>query len=263
MEMRKTLYPICLAVVMLCLLDVPVWAGRSKSPTAAPEGWPEQIGKRKLYAAEFGYIYASSKSSAAKMDKIVLKVLNELDKEGVKPGANGLVFVMGKKEKPPFRAEALLAMIAQKQSEQEDGEDLEKVLEALEDGKKEMEELGLDMNCILSIAPMPIEPNMLPDLIKRFPNDVDRQIDWCMTIPTESNIKYGLKKMFAAGLKKEKVGIVEQVAFFPFLALAENKAINELKKARQLGIYQFIVEEQEHLTEKQKEEKVKAYEERL
>ncbi len=263
MEMRKTLYPICFAVVMLCLLDVSVWAGRSKSPTAAPEGWPEQIGKRKLYVAEFGYVYAESKSSATKMDKIVLKVLNELDKEGVKPGVNGLVFVMGKKEKPPFRAETLLAMIAQKQNEQKDGEDLDKALEALEDGKEEMEELGLDMNFILSIAPMPVEPNLLPELIEGFPMDVDRRIDWCMTIPTESNIKYGLKKMLTAGLKKEKVGVVEQVALFPFLAFAENKAYDELKKARQSAIYQFLMEEQDHLTEKQKEEKVKAYEERL
>jgi ABC-type Fe3+/spermidine/putrescine transport system ATPase subunit len=84
-----------------------------------------------------------------------------------------------------------------------------------------------------------------------------------MTIPTEGNIEYGLKKIFHAGLKKEKVGIVEQVALFPILAFAENKAIGELKKARQLGIYQFMIDNQDHLTDKQKEEKVKACEERL
>lgn len=263
MEARKTLVPICLAVVMLCLLDVPVRARGAKSQTAAPEGWPGRMGKRKLYVADFGYVYAGSKSSVAKMEKIVRKVLKELDKEDVKPGAKGLVLVTGKKEKPPFETDALLTMVARKQSEQKDGEDLDKTLEALEDAKKEMGELGLDMNFILSVAPMPIEPNMLPELIQGFSGDVNRQIDWCMTVPTESNIKYGLKKMFAAGLKKEKVGIVKQVALFPFLAIAENKAISELKKARQSVMYQYFMEDQEHLTKEQKEEKVKTFQEQL
>ena len=196
------------------------------------------------------------------MDTIIRRVVKELEKENVKPGAKGLILVMGKKEEPPFEIEELLAMYAREESEKE-GQNVENALESLEDGKKEMEELGLDMNLLLSITPLPIEPNMLPDLIKGFPQDVDRQIDWCMAIPTESNIKYGMKKMFDAGLKKEKVGIVKRVALFPILAFAENKAIGELKKARQLGIYQFLVEKQDHLTKKQKEEKVKAYENRL
>ncbi|MBN2317163.1 MAG: hypothetical protein JXM79_24770 [Sedimentisphaerales bacterium] len=263
MEMRKTWIPICFIVVMVCLLDVPVWAEGAKSQMAAPEGWPGQVGKRELYSSEFGYVYAGSKSSVAKMEKIVLKVTEELDKEGIEPGAKGLVLVLDKKEKPPFEAETLLAKIARKQSEKENGEDLDKALEALEDGKEEMEELGLDLNFILSIAPLPVEPNLLPGLIKGFPRDAGEQIDWCMTIPTESNIKYGLKKMLAAGLKKEKIGVVEQVALFPFLAIAENKAYDELKKARQSVIYQFFLEDQEGLTEKQKEEKVKAFQERL
>jgi hypothetical protein len=220
------------------------------------------VGKRKLYPSKCGYVYASSRSSVAKMGKVVLKVLKELDKEGMKPGAKGLVLVMDKKEKPPFEAEELLTMLARKQSEKE-GQDSKKALEALEDGKKEMGELGLNMNFILSIAPMPIEPNLLPDLIKEFPKDISRQIEWCITIPTESNIKYGFKKILNAGMKKEKVGIVEQVALFPILAFAENKAIGELKKARQLALYQYMIEEQDHLTDKQKEEKVKAYEDRL
>ena len=69
--------------------------------------------------------------------------------------------------------------------------------------------------------------------------------------------------MFAAGLKKEKVGMAKQVALFPILAFAEKKAIGELKKARQLALFQFIIEKQNHLTDKQKQDKVKAYEERL
>jgi len=121
----------------------------------------------------------------------------------------------------------------------------------------------LDMNLVLSISPLPIEPNMLHDLIEGFPQDVDRQIDWCMAIPTESNIKYGMKKMLDAGLKKEKIGIVKRVAMLPLLAFAEHKAVGALKKARQLVLYQYMVDKQEHLTEKQKEDMKKDYENRL
>jgi hypothetical protein len=263
METRKTLYPICFAVVMLCLLDVPVWAKGAKSQTATPKGWPEQLGKRKLYPADRGFIYAGSKSSVAKVDEIVEKVVKDLDTVGMTMPAKGLVLVLGKKEESPFEAETLLAMFAKKQSEQKDGEDLEKSLEALDDGKKKMEELGLDMNLLLTIAPMPIEPNMLPELIKGFPKDIDRHIEWCVTMPTESNIRYGMKKMLSAGLKKKKVGVVEQVALFPLLAFAENKAVSELKQARQSALYQYIIDKQDHLTKEQKEEKVKTFQERL
>ena len=263
MKTRKSLYPICLTILLLGLFGVGIPDGYAKLQTKAPKGWPEQLGKRKLYPADRGFIYAGSKSSVAKVDEIVEKVVKDLDTDGMTMPAKGLILVLGKKEEPPFEAEALLAMFAKKQSEQKDGEDLEKSLEALEDGKKEMEELGLDMNLLLTIAPMPIEPNMLPELIKGFPKDIDRQIEWCVTMPTESNIRYGMKKMLDAGLKKKKVGIVEQVALFPLLAFAENKAVSELKQARQSALYQYIIDKQDHLTKEQKEEKIKACEERL
>jgi hypothetical protein len=262
MKTRKSLYPICCAVLLACLSEVAVWGGSSKSQTAAPKEWPEQIGKRKLHPLDFGFIYAGSESSVAKVGKIVRKVLDDLDGQTGKTAAKGLVLVIDKKETLPFQAEDLLTMFARRQSEKE-GQDSKKALDALQDGKKEMEELGLDMNLLLSVAPMPIEPNMLPELIKGFPKNMGQQIDWCITIPTESNIKYGMKKMFAAGLKKEKIGIAKQVALFPILAFAENKAIGELKKARQLALYQFIIEKQDHLTDKQKRDKVDAYEKQL
>jgi hypothetical protein len=263
MKTRKSLHPICLAVLLLCLLGVPVCAGNSKSRTAAPEGWPEQLGKWKLYVGQYGFVYTGSKSSVASMNKIVRTVVKELDQENVKMAGKGLILVMGKKEKPPFEVEKLLTMVARKESEKKKGQDAQKDQESLEESKKQMKELGLDINLILSITPLPIEPNMLPDLIRGFPKEVDRQIDWCMVIPTESNIKYGMKKMLDAGLKKEKIGIAKRVALFPILAIAERKAVGELKKARQLVLYQYFLDQQDHLTEQQKEAMKKAYEDRL
>jgi hypothetical protein len=239
MKARKSLYLICCVISLFCLPKSTVWAGERKPKITAPEGWPEQIGTRKLFPSDCGFIYASSKSSMAKVGKIVRKVINDLDEQSAKTAAKGLVLVIDRKETLPFQAENLLTMLARRQSEKE-GQDSKKALEALQDGKKEMEELGLEMNLLLSVAPMPIEPNLLPEVMKEFPKGVSQQIDWCITMPTDSNIKYGMKKMFAAGLKKEGV-----------------------KKARQLALFQFIIEQQDHLTDKQKQDKVRAYEERL
>ena len=263
MKTRKSLCPICVAVLLFFLLGVEVSAGKARSKPAAPEGWPARVGKWKLYPSQYGFVYAGSKSSVAKMDRIVRTVIKELEKENVKPGTKGLILVMGKKEKPPFEVEKLLTMTVRERSKTKEGEDAQKDQESLEEGKKKFEELGLDMNLMLSMKSLPIEPNMLPDLIKGFPKDVDRQIDWCMAVPTESNMKYGMKKMLDAAMKKEKIGIAKRVALFPILAIAERKAVGELKKARQLVFYQYMVDQQEHLTDKQKEEMQKAYEDRL
>ena len=43
----------------------------------------------------------------------------------------------------------------------------------------------------------------------------------------------------------------------------ENEAVKELKKARQLVLYEHFVDKQENLTDKQKKDMVKSYEERL
>jgi hypothetical protein len=104
---------------------------------------------------------------------------------------------------------------------------------------------------------------MLPDLIKGFPKNVERQIDWCMAIPTESNIKYGMKKLIDAAIKKEKVGFVKRAAVFPILAIVEHKAVSEIKKARRIALLQYIVDQNEDLTDKQKEDLKKSYEDRL
>lgn len=263
METRKTLFSICLVVVMVCLPGISLGARGSKSQTATPKGWPGRTGKRKLYIADFGYVYAGSKSSVAKMEKIVRKVREELDKEGVQTGGKGLVFVLGKKEKPPFEIQTLLARTTRNESEKKEEQYPQKAIEKLKEGKKKYEELGLDMNLMLSIMTLPIEPNILPDLIKGFPKDAGRQIDWCVVIPTESNIKYGMSKVLDAGLKKEKVGGVKKLALYPILAIAERKAVGEIKKGRQRIFYEYMVDIQEHLTDQQKEDMKKSYEERL
>ena len=251
MKTQKSLYSVCLAALLLSFLGVSVWAGDSKPQIEAPKGWPAKLDKRKLYSFEHGLVYAGSKSSAAKINKIIESVFKELDRDNMKAATRGLVLVMDTKEKPPFDVEDLLIRIVREEGKQKGEQKSAKALESLTEGKEKFEELGLDMNLLLSLAPMPIEPNILPDLNSAFPKDMDRLVDWCVTIPTERFIRKGMKKMLDAGMKKEKIGFVKRVALLPLMAIAEHKAVGELKKARRATLLQLVQEKQKSLTQEQ------------
>jgi len=262
MKTHKSLYPICFAVLLLFPFEVAVRAGSSKSQTVTPEGWPTKLGLRKLYPTKYGFVYASRKSSVSEINKIIRNVVKELDEDSKKTTMRGLVIVMDNEEKPLFKEEDMIKL-AQKADGQKEGQELEEAQKSHKEGKKQLVEMRLDMNLLLSIKTMPIEPNMLPELVDGFEKDVDRQIDWCVTIPTEEYIRSTIKKTFDAGLKKEKIGIVKRAAMFTLLAYAKRKSVGLVKKSRRLALYQLIVDKQEHLTEEQKEDMKKAYEERL
>ena len=240
MKMQKSLYSASLAALLLCFSSITISAGHSKSQTAAPDGWPRQLDKRKLYTYECGFVYAGSKSSAGKINKIFKTVVKELKECGIEKATKGLVLVMDKKEKPPFEVEDLMAKHAKEEDKQKGGQESEKGLDSFLEDKKKLEELGIDMNFLLSIAPIPIEPNMLPELVSGFPENLDRQIDWCMIVPTERNMLNGMKKLIDAALKKEKIGTAARVAMFPLLVVAERKAVSGLKKNQQVAFFELL-----------------------
>ncbi len=256
MKDQKNLYPVYLAALLLfSFLAFPVRGAHSKSEVAAPKGWPKQLDTRKLYPSKCGFVYAASDSAAAQANKLIEAALKKMQESGDKTPKAGLVLVMDRNEKPPFSVEELMTKLARKQDQRKEGQEPQKALESLAEGKKEFEELGLDMNLLLSITPMPIEPNMLPGLVSGFPQDVDQQIGWCVAIPTDGNIRYGLKKLLDAGMKKEKIGIAKRVAMFPLLVYAEKKAVGELEKGRQDALYRLLAGKQEHSSDEQKQDK--------
>ena len=104
---------------------------------------------------------------------------------------------------------------------------------------------------------------MLHGLINDFCEDSQKNVNWCITIPTDRNIKHGMKKLLDAGIKKQKLGLLERAAMVPLMPVAEHMAVDALKKVRILSLYELIVDQQEHLTDAQKEQMKKAYEEKL
>jgi len=252
---QRNLYPACLAVLLLCLFpEVSVRAGESRSVATFPKGWPKQLDRRDLYPSKCGFVYAGSKSAAAQANKLIEAAVEELHANGQKPPKSGLVLVVDLKEEPPFSVEKFLTKLALQQDQQKKDQKSQEALKSLREGKRQFEELGLDLTLLLSIAPMPIEPNMLPDLVNGFPKDVELQIGWCATVPTDSNIRYGLKKMLDAAMKKEKIGTAKRLAMLPVLAFAESKAISELKKGRQDALNRLVAGKHKPLITEQKQD---------
>ena len=252
MEKQKRLNRACLAALLLCSLPLTcVWGKDSKSEPADANGWPRQLATRKQYPSKCGLVYASSDSAAAQVSKLVDAAVKQAIKDGVKEPKTGLVLVVDKDDKPPFSVEQLLTRLAQKK-DQKAGSEPKKAVDAVADSKKKFEEMGLDMNLILSITPMPIEPNMLPDLISGLPQDTHQTIAWCVAVPTEANIRYGFKTLLDAGMKKENIGLAKRVAMAPLLAIAEAKAISEIKKNRQDVLCDLLSGKQVNLTDHQR-----------
>ena len=215
---------------MLCFLDVVVRAGDSISQGVAPEGWPKQLDKRKLYSANYGFIYAGNKSTAAEINMIVGTVVKELDENSSGRTTKGLILVTDKKEKPLFGMQKLIEVVRQA-DKQQGSEKSKKALKSIVEAQENIEEQGMDMDLLLSIVPMPIEPNMLPEIVKEFPKDLDRQIGYCIIIPTGRSIKYGWKKIFDAAMKKKKIGLAERLVLLPLMPFIEKKVVDGMKKA--------------------------------
>jgi hypothetical protein len=252
------------AAILLFSQEVGLWAGSSTSKNIAPDGWPVRLEKRKLYFFKHAFVYAGSKSEAAQVSKRIEAAIKELDKDNIPKDdtITGLAMVTDIKEKPLVDLQKIIEVLhrADKQRETEKSrKDLKSLIKAKEDIEKE----GMDMDMVLSIAPVPIEPNLLPEIVNEFPEDVDKQIDFCVFVPTGRNVKYGFKKIIDTAIKQKKIGLAERLLLLPLMPFIEGKVVDGMKKSQQLVVYERLLEKQKHLTKTQREDKVKAYKKKL
>jgi len=261
---QKSLYLLCFTALLLLSPEVGVRAGSSVSQTPAPDGWPARLDKRTLYSFRHAFIYAGRKSEAAQVNKRIEAAIKELDKDSTQKSTaiTGLAMVTDIKEKPLVDLQKIIDVLRQadKQRQTEKSKkDLKSVIEAKEGIEKE----GMDMDMVMSIAPIPVEPNLLPEIVTKFPGDVDKQIDFCIFVPTGRNVKYGFKKILDAAIKQKKIGLAERLLLVPMMPFIEGKVVDAMKKSQQLVVYERLLEKQKHLTKKQREDKVKAYMKKL
>ncbi len=251
-----------LAVLLLYSCGVITGAEASRRAVPPPEGWPEQLGKRKLNSCEYGFVYAGKRSAVSAVEKVLAAAMEDARQDGVTEPRAGLVLVVDVKEKPPFELTKLIEVLSTRDPSTSDPNTAD-TLKALSEARKGLEEAGIDANSLLCIAPIPIEPVVLPDIVGEFPKGVEQQIGWCLIVPTDKSVKAGMKKMIQAGMKKEKVGLAERLLVGAMMPMIEKKAVQQMKKASQAAVYELLLAGQEDLPEEQKQEKIKAYKKKL
>ena len=260
---QKSLRLVCF-IALLFLSEFGICSGKSISTKIVPDGWPAQLDKRNLYSFKHAFVYAGRKSEAAAVHKRIEKAIKELNKDSEQnnDAIMGLAIVTDTKEKPLVNYQKIIDVL-QKVHEQNQSDKSKKDLESAIKAKKDIEKEGMDMDMVISIAPVPIEPNQLPAILAQFPEDVDKQIDFCVFVPTSGNVKKGFKKMIDFAIKKKKIGIVERMALVPLMPFIEGKVVDGMKKTQQLVVYERLIEKQKHLSKEQREDKVKAYKKKL
>jgi hypothetical protein len=254
--------PAFFAALLLCSLQVTLWAGHPKLQTTVPDGWPTRLDKRKLYPSKYGFIYAARKSAVVEVNKLIGTVFKELGKNNKDKTATGLIIVMDTKEKPFLDLEKIIKIAQAADKQQQNGQSKD-ALKSVIEAKEKIEEQGMDMDVVLSILPIPIEPNAVPEIVNEFPKSLEQQTDFCALVPTESNIRSGMKKMLKSAMKKQKLGIAKRIVMLPLMPLIEKKIVDGMKKSRQLILYSMLVDEQEGLTEKEKKDKIEGYKKKL
>ena len=259
---RESVGTVGLAALLLCSFACLARAGDASPPKEVSGGWPERFGERKLYRSDCGFVYAKDKSAARQAQKTLADVVKDVKRDGPAEPMAGLVLVIDVKEKFPFEIDGLLQAMGKVQA-QEPNEHSKDVVKALAQAKEELEKLGLDLETVLSIMPIPIKPAALRDIVREFPEDLGRQIAWCVVVPTAKCTKAGFKKIIDAGIKKEKPGLAERAAIAAMMPIIQRKVVSQMKKAQQALLYELLLEARTDLSAKQKTQKVAAYKQEL
>lgn len=251
-----------LALLLPCLFEAVVPAYVSASQKQVSEVWPELFGERKLYACEYGFVYAGKKSGAEQARKIIGAVMKDLKESGITKPSRGLILVVDSGEKPPFEATRLIEALSTSGTLNSGGGSQD-ILGGMAEAKKQLEKAGLDMNTLLSIMPIPIVPATLNEMAEEFPKNVDQQVDYCIILPTDRCFNAGINKMIGALLKKEKVGLMKRLAVHAAMRLMEKKVTKQSKNEQQAVLYQHLLHIQKDLPKEQKEKMTKAYRQKL
>lgn len=255
---RRFLVAGSLVTLMLCLYGHPVRAGDSQPERRIPEGWPEQLGERRLYSCECGFVYARKESAANRIRRLLRAVAKDLKQDGATELRDGLILVMDSKEEPPVEITKLLEV---KTEAEEKGAGPKEFLETIAEAKEEFEKRGIAMHALFCLTPIPIEPSTLRELIEEFPEDVRQHISWCVIVPTDRFLKTGMRTVIDGS--REETDLAQWFPVRALMLLIEQEAVEKVARNRRTILYQLLLDTQEALSEEQKRKMVKAYTERL
>ncbi len=224
----------------------------------APAIWPDQFNDLQLYYTPNACIYASSASVAGEADRLIKKLIKNLPEEhNINPGM-ALVFVTDKNDQPLItdlsgiwdtdNNNALTKANNFEASDQSHNK--------TQDSLNKIKEAGLDVTDILKMSALPIQLQTIWP--KEFPQELADKIAWSVAVPTKAAIKDVYKKMINAAMDKKNITGAQRALVAPYMALVESKLIAVIAIERDSVIYELIVNSQSHLTDKDKENIIKA-----
>lgn len=265
--MKKSKHILAIAFLILFIAESACFGFWGKKPASTiPDGWPEKLDKRNLYAYENTFVYAGLNSEADKINNLVCQIEKQFAAEESQKSRPGLLLVMDIKENKIFDLDNFIEIVTdleKMKNEKLKAGDINTITESIAKTKKQLKKLGLSMDLLFSMSSMPIEPNMLPVMVKDFEVGSDRKIGWCLIIPSERNMKIAVNTMIDTMLDNEKVDGIGRAIMAPFLPAAKSKALDEIKRARKLAVFQLLLNEKDQLNEQQKQQRIKAYREKI
>ena len=232
-----------------------------RSPSATGS-WPEQWGERKLYRAELALVYARKKATADEALRMLREVVGEARQDGALKPALGLIVVVDAQEKSPL-ALAKLTEILNDPNTRVDEESSKEVLNALKEARKLSDQAGTDMNSLVAVLPIAFRPAALPKIGREFPAGLDREIAWCLLVPTDKYVGASLRAMMDAMVKIDNMNWKERLLIGAMMPLAQRKGEAEMRKIRRACLYQLLLDSQTDLSPEARREKVRAYRQRL
>jgi hypothetical protein len=144
-----------------------------------------------------------------------------------------------------------------------DEESSKEILNAIKEARKLSDRAGTDMNSLVAVLPIPLRPMALPKMARELPEGIAREIGWCVIVPTDAYLRAAWTAMRDAIINDPGVSWKDRWAVRTVFLLTARAAGAELRKARQAGLYELLVEGQASLSSEQKKEKIKAHRQKL
>lgn len=240
---------------------VPEPQARSSSLSVAKD-WPQQWVGRTLHRGEQALVYAQKKAAADEAARMLRTVVEDVRQDGVTGPAVGLIVVIDAQEEFPVEIAKLTEVLGDPNSPAT-GARSKEVQSALKEARKLSDHAGADMNSLAAVLPIPLRPMALPKMAKEFPEGIGREIGWCLIVPTDAYLRAAWTAMRDAIINDPGVSWKDRWAVRTVFLLTARAAGAELRKARQAGLYELLVEGQASLSSEQKKEKIKAYRQKL
>jgi hypothetical protein len=262
---------IIMMAALTLALGSSVLGGEKRKPGQEPEthrslpasgSWPQQWGERKLHRGELALVYAREKATADKALKVLRTVVEEVRQDGVTKPATGLIVVLDVKETFPLEI-AKLTEILNDPNTRGQQERAKEILNGIEGAKTLSKEAGTDLNLLVSVMPIPLGATALQKIVPELPEGLDRDIGWCLIVPTDRCVRAGLRATMDAVVKAGQLKWKERLLIGAAMPLALHEGEKRIRKTWQADLYQFLVDGQNDWAQEIRQQKVRSYRQKL